>query len=270
MQTARLKEEMRTREACESLRFLVFGTEGTMSRGKEGGAFYEQRLGTQDEIMQLHSVWTQMDEDGSGDVEFQEFLNFFGRSKADRLLGMRCVKYLVGNLKENEDEDEPDGCRIEDMMKLIWLKASQEDIDKMMLWFRQAEFQCDRASTPPLLPKRKKREVLENFPTIDQGDQNSYVTFEELVDSGLVDHSMARDLRRQHDRGNTNRIHEALLLEMLCPNGYRAHRDVKTCSDPSGEPLVYVSSGIYTGWVPTDRRSKWNELKFDRQVSNDS
>merc|ERR1719335_1840266 len=161
------KEMTRMKEACESLRFLVFGTVVTDQKKHNGRPFYEQRCGSRDEVVQLHKVWTQMDEDGSGDVEFEEFLSFFSRSKADRLLGMRCVKYLVGNMKphdeEAEDGDEPDGCRIEDMMRLIWLKASQDDIKKMMQWFREAEFQNDRSTTPPLLPKRKRREVLENF-----------------------------------------------------------------------------------------------------------
>lgn len=55
-------------------------------------------------------------------MEFQEFLSFFSRSKADRLLGMRCVKYLVGN-GGGDGEEKATGCTIEDMMKLIWLKA---------------------------------------------------------------------------------------------------------------------------------------------------
>jgi len=234
--TAALKRERRTREACESLRFLVFGTE--------------------DEVMQLHSIWNQMDEDGSGDVEFQEFLSFFSRSKADRLLGMRCVKYLVGNLKEQEDEDEPDGCRIEDMMRLIWLKATADDIKKMMQWFREAEFRCDRVQTPPLLPKMKRREVLENFPAIDRDGRD--ISFDDLVDSGLVDESTAKALRNQYDPEDNNRIGEPLLLEMLCPNGYRAHRSVRTCSDATGQPLIHVSSGFYTGWVPAVKAFKWD------------
>lgn len=256
--TAALKAEMRTREACESLRFLVFGTDGMTSRGKDsGGAFYEQRCGTREEILQLYSVWNQMDEDGSGDVEFEEFLSFFSKSKADRLLGMRCVKYLVGNLKDNDENEEPDGCRIEDMMKLIWLKATDGDIHKMMQYFREAEFRNDRSKTPPLLPPKKRREVIENFPKIHESDRS--ITFEDLVQSGLVDQSMASDLQARYDPDNTNVITEALLLEMLCPNGYLAHNNVKTCFDAQGQPLVHVSTGLYTGWVASHKAFKWKQ-----------
>jgi len=207
-----------------------------------------------------------MDEDGSGDIEFSEFLSFFSRSKADRLLGMRCVKYLVGNIQTQDDEEEPDGCRIEDMMRLIWLKSTQEDIDIMLEWFRGAEFQADRATTPPLLPKKHKREVLENFPAIDR--EGKELSFEDLVDSGLVDHSVAQELKAQYDKSNTNRIGEALLLEMLCPNGYRAHKNVQTCADKQGQPLVYVDNGYNTGWIHSAKAFKW-EGDGDESKSGD-
>lgn len=253
--TAALKAEMRTREACESLRFLVFGCDVPHGKHKDGVAIFEQKCGTRDEVMQLHGIWNQMDEDGSGDVEFQEFLSFFSKSKADRLLGMRCVKYLVGSQSYDNDE-KPDGCRIEDMMRLIWLKSTPEDIDRMMNWFREAEFQNDRVSTPPLLPRRKRREVIENFPSIEIGET---IIFQDLVDSGLIDESMAKDLREQYDRDGTGRITEDLLLEMLCPNGYRSHPDAQTAIDKYGQPLLYVSNGIFKGWIGASKAHKWEE-----------
>jgi len=141
-------------------------------------------------------------------------------------------------------------------MNLIWLKAKADDIGQMMQWFRQAEFGCDRVRTPPLLPKSKRREVLENFPEIDQGGRE--ISFRELVESGLVEESTAKSLRQQYDRRNTDRIDKALLLEMLCPNGYRGHRGVETCSDEDGQPLIYIASEHYTGWVPATKAEKWD------------
>merc|ERR1719203_2558140 len=117
----RLKEDMRRREACESLRFLVFGGDcadkpGAPGMLKKQSTVFEQRCGTREEIQQLQHLWEQIDEDGSGDVEFKEFLSFFSRSKADRLLGMRCVKYLVdGDTGEGKSMNQ--SCRIEDMMR---------------------------------------------------------------------------------------------------------------------------------------------------------
>jgi len=260
--TAALKAEMRTKEACESLRFLVFGCDVPYGRGKEGTSIFEQKCGTREEVMQLYCVWNQMDEDGSGDVEFQEFLSFFSRSKADRLLGMRCVKYLVGNQPCDNGDDKPDGCCIEDMMRLIWLKSTPEDINRMMHWFREAEFQNDRAGTPPLLPRRKRREVIENFPLLEAGQT---ITFQDLVESGLVDEATSRDLRDQYDRDGSSRISEDLLLEMLCPNGYRSHPDAHTAIDKMGRPLLYVENGIFTGWIVASKASKWEKCHQDMQ-----
>lgn len=253
---AAMKAELRTRDACESLRFLVFGAEGMLGGSKKGKAFYEQRCGTREEVVQLQAVWTQMDEDGSGDVEFQEFLNYFGKSKADRLLGMRCVKYLIGALKDEGDEDEkPQGCGIEDMMKLIWLKAQADDISKMMEYFREAAFETERSPTPPVLPPKKRRELIENFPKIDIPDRP--FTIDDIADTGLVDDTVIKDLKNKFACNSKDVITETLLLEMLGPHGYRAHRDVKKCFNADGEPLVHVSTGAFTGWLPVEKAAKW-------------
>jgi len=252
-----MKEDVRTREACESLRFLVFNTIGGPEgkRSKDGRPFYEQRCGTRDEVLQLHKVWCQMDEDGSGDVEFQEFLSFFNRSKADRLLGMRCVKYLVGNAAF-EDDERPASCRIEDMMRLIWLSARQEDIDLMMSWFKEAEFEKGRVPTPPLLPPKKRRQITDNFPI--RGADGGQMTWIDFRDSGLVDASIVKTLREKH---GTNRfITEELLLEMFCPNGYRAHEGVKSVVDKDGQLLVKVENDLFAGWVMADKATWKHEL----------
>lgn len=234
------------KEACESLRFLVFG-EVTETKKKGGRPFYEQRCGTRDEVMQLHKTWIQMDEDGSGDVEFQEFLSFFSRCKADRLLGMRCVKYLVGNAVYDED-GAAQGCRIEDMMRLIWLKAEPDDIATMLIWFREAEFEKDRVNTPPLLPPKKRRQITDNF----LADPEGRITWADLNDSGLVDGYMLKDLKEKYG-DYSHFITEKILLEMLCPNGYRAHEDVLQVVDKEGVMLVKVKNDLFEGWVAADR-----------------
>lgn len=247
-QAAALKEEMRTREACESLRFLVFGTVGAEgSKKRENGAFYEQRIGTKEEVAKLHNIWVQMDEDGSGDVEFQEFLSFFSRSKADRLLGMRCVKFLVGNGGDGSEE-KATGCKIEDMMQLMWLKATQPDIDLMMRWFHESQYEMDRVQKPPLLPKKKRREILENFPSMAE-DTKFGVSFAELIESGVVTEPTASELWHEYNVEGAYRITELQLLEMLCPNGFRAHEDVRRSVSLDGKQLLYINNEFFEGWA---------------------
>eukprot|EP00747_Dinoflagellata_sp_TGD_P211832 gnl/TRDRNA2_/TRDRNA2_85013_c0_seq1.p1 gnl/TRDRNA2_/TRDRNA2_85013_c0~~gnl/TRDRNA2_/TRDRNA2_85013_c0_seq1.p1 ORF type:complete len:486 (-),score=101.52 gnl/TRDRNA2_/TRDRNA2_85013_c0_seq1:315-1772(-) len=255
------KAELRTKEACESLRFLVFGVTGTEAgkRAKDRVNCFAQRCGTHAEVMQLHKVWNQMDEDGSGDIEFSEFLNFFNRSKADRLLGMRCVKYLVGAMEQQQRGEDNDGqatgCKIEDMMRLIWLGAKAADMQQMMQWFREAEFERLRVPLPPLLPKRKRRQILDNFPQLERGP----IRFYDFMTSGLVDIDTAREIREQYAMELNDELSEELLLEMLCPNGYRAHANVKTAVDGEGRTLQYISNQDFSGWVVASTVAKWNE-----------
>merc|ERR1719453_600971 len=54
------------RDACDSLRCLVFGFVGNEDwRRNDQHLIYEQRRGTKEEVLQLFKVWTQIDEDGS-------------------------------------------------------------------------------------------------------------------------------------------------------------------------------------------------------------
>lgn len=253
------KEEIRTREACESLRFLVFGTVSTdgSKRGKDKDGrsvnFYEQKCGTKEEVMQLHKIWNQMDEDGSGDVEFQEFLIFFSRSKADRLLGMRCVKYLVGKCHEDCDEDAtPGGCRIEDMMRLIWLKAEKDDLIKMMNWFKEAEYEKDSVPAPQLLPEKKRRQIMDNFELSFDETGCGRIQWTDLQDTGLMDGAMVRDLREKYGAESSVFVGQDAVLEILCPNGYRAHAGVTSVVDKEGNLLVKVENELFSGWLRAD------------------
>lgn len=242
------KTERRTQEACESLRFLVYGTAGTEGLRNGPTAFWEQRIGTKEEITKLHQIWVKMDEDGSGDVEFDEFLSFFSKSKSDRLLGMRCVNYLVGNATDG-DEDKATGCTIEDMLQLMWLKATKEDIDQMMNWFTESQFEMERVPTPPLLTKKKRREIIENFPFHDFS--RGGISFQELLESGLADPATAKELWTTYagDDHPKVRLSEARLLEMLCPNGYRAHPAVQSAVGRDGQQLVLTSNEFFKGWT---------------------
>lgn len=249
--SANLKAEMRMREACESLRFLVFGHAISEAKAKDSAA-YEQKCGTKEEVAKLQAVWSEMDEDGSGDVEFQEFVSFFSRNKADRLLGMRCVNYLVGKAKDEGIDDKEMGCTIEDMMRLMWLKASDEDVHRMKHWFHEAEFQRHRAPTPPLLTKRRSHQIMENFPRLDW-EKTDAVTFHELVEYGHIDEGTMKGLRDQMQKSSLDKVSKLEFLEMLCPRGFRAHPSVRTCVDKLGRPLVWISNEYFSGWVIADK-----------------
>jgi len=249
--TQALKADMCAQKACESLRDLIFGVEYTeASRSNVTGAFYEDKSGTKEEVMLLQMQWSQMDTDRSGKVEYQEFLEFFGRRKVDRECGLRCIKYLVGKHKHaGVDDDVDEGvCTIEDIMRLLWLKASDQDVQKMMTWFHEAELQKDRIPTPPLLPERKQRLLLDSFPSFAK-EKKDKVTFSELLASGLFTEGSLMVVREQFGKELTKGMTREEVLEILCPNGYLAHKNVKKAVDVNGRPIALVTSKIYTGWV---------------------
>lgn len=251
------KKELQRKEACDSIRFLVFGclNEG---QGANKQKVYEQRRGTKEDVFKLYKIWSQMDEDGSGDVEFQEFLNFFSKSKADRLLGMRCVKFLVGN----GDCENATGCTIEDMMKLIWLKAIPEDIQVMLRWFREAAFYQERVPTPPLLPKKRRKELMENFHYLDRS-RTGKISYSDLVDGGLVDWEMAMDLMEKYDTDGSGDLDSEEFLELLCPFGYRAHKNARSAIDDKGRQLAFISNTFFTGWTTEGAFDSFPEWHLD-------
>lgn len=236
------REIQKKKEACDSIRFLVFGRLGNESmKANEKHLMYESRQGTRQEIFKLHQVWSQMDEDGSGDIELQEFMNFFSRKKADRLLGMRCVKFLVG-------DKEGASCTVQDMMKLIWLKATPSDIAAMLEVFREAAFHQKRIPTPALLPRRKKKELVENFRWLDK-EKKGVISYSDLVDSGLVDEQTANELMAKYDTDQSGDLDEDEFMEMLCPNGYRAHSKVTQAVDEHGRGLTFLKNEYFCGWT---------------------
>jgi len=240
-----------TREACESLWFLVFGA---MVDHKHKDAILEQKRGTKDEVMKLHAVWSEMDEDGSGDVEFDEFLSFFSKKKADRLLGMRCVDYLVGKAKDEGVDDKEMGCTIDDMMRLMWLRATDEDLAMMMHWFKEAEYQKHRVQTPPLLPRDKRNEILDNFShlVLSRGS----FSFHELVAGSCVDEITMKGLLDQLSVSQWDMFEEKDVLNMCCPQGYLAHENMNHAVDQQGRPLRRVSNEYFEGWLLAVQASK--------------
>lgn len=241
------------RDACDSLRCLVFGLVGNEDwRRNEQHLLYEQRRGNKDEVLQLFKVWTQIDEDGSGDIEYHEFIDFFSKTKADRLLGMKCVKYLVGSGEEQlPHEEKRRGCTVEDMMRLIWLKAADEDVAFMLNIFKLAALHNKRLPTPKLLPKRKRNELLENFKWLDK-ENKGIISYNDLVDGGLMDEETADELMTKYDTDGSGDLDGEEFLEMLCPHGYRAHEGSKKVVDTDGNKITYVHNNDFTGWMFED------------------
>jgi len=260
------KDEIRKRETCESLRLLVFGAvgnEGMRPSDKRIHWMFEEGRGTVEEVQKLAKLWFQIDDDNSGDIDFSEFVDFFAKCKADRLLCMRCAKSLLGQdargiLEGGHISKSASAakCTREAMMRMIWLKATEEDISLMNQIFDVYKIMLDRVTTPPLISKKKRRQLLENFNYLDT-EKHGIIKYQDMWDGGLVDEPMMNELRAKYDRTGRGTINQDEFLEMLCPFGRRAHERVAEMHISEEEVIqkVYIDCGEldehedFSGWL---------------------
>merc|ERR1712061_189194 len=71
---------------------------------------------------------------------------------------------------------------------------------------------------------------------------------------------------KENVKENVDTVTKKDLLEMLCPNGYRAHKDVKSAVDKQGQPLIWVSNEFFTGWILAGKDSKWTKEMHRRSI----
>lgn len=269
---------MRQREACESLRILVFGEIGNENwKSTDRSRIFEQARGSFEELGCFVKLWSLIDEDGSDDIDFGEFLEFFAKSKADRLLCMRCVRYLLGRRPEIHLGDNASASRVSrkssttkctraDMMKLIWLKATDHDVDLMNQMFDLHKLQEMRVQTPPLLAKKKRKQLLENFRFLDK-ENRGVIAYTALVDGGLVDEELMHALRVKYDHHNRGFLDENDFLEMLCPYGCRAHEQVRRMVSTDDKLIQLVTCDVQHLHCGFDSFSAWlldNDLQSIR------
>lgn len=236
------------REACESLRMLVFGCVGNEDLpGHQKATIFLQRRGNFHEVQAFVDTWLLLDEDEDGSVDFEEFLEFFRRRKVDKLSGMRCIRFLV-----SMEQEAKVSVRKEDMMRVIWLKAEQEDIDHMSAVFQYYVLQKMQMPTPPILSKKRRRELVENFKALDKSNEGT-IPYTDLVDAGLVDQDSMLQMRQEHDINSDGMIDVKEFLTIFCPYGMRAHEGVLQTVDKNGQAmsLVYCQCGDHEfhGWL---------------------
>jgi len=251
----------RQREACESLRLLIFGSVGNeMYKEAQKGKIFEQHRGSIEDVGKLEKVWSQMDLDHSGDIDHTEFMEYFQKSNMDRLLCMRCVKYLLSHASRGGHRGSLVKVTREDMMRLIWLKATPWDIAIMIQMFDFHRYLYARVTDPPRLPKKKRRQLLENFIYLDKL-HTGVISFFDLVSGGLVDEFMMSELQSHYDLSGRGILSQDVFLEMLCPYGFRAHERVRRVVTEDGSTIVKVEvdctsfnidhdvPDLITGWI---------------------
>merc|ERR1719215_2499971 len=72
------KVSLQKREACQLLRFFVYGKVGNEEARtvRERDRVFHETCGTRDNVGLLHGLWRKLDEDHSGRADLAEFRNF--------------------------------------------------------------------------------------------------------------------------------------------------------------------------------------------------
>lgn len=259
-----LKDEgdARRREASESLRTLVLGpqsVEHTPEKEKEYLALL--RRGTDEEVETFCQCWCQMDLDVDGTVDLDEFANFFSKRKVDRLLGMRCVRYLMPKAsislpaaKVSVSKDE--------MMHLMWPHASTEDMDHMCTVFDHCRLRAIEVPPPKLLPRKRRAELRKCFQDMDSRRMGT-VPYVDLIPAGIAEEPMVRLLREKYDKRSTGSFDENTFLEMMAPMGYRAHTSMRLVVCKDGKKVRNVSWSKdhlhFEGWLTDNHYERLKE-----------
>eukprot|EP00434_Breviolum_minutum_P029981 symbB.v1.2.026512.t1/scaffold2652.1/size73958/4 len=269
LETAKDDDEARRREACESLRTLILGPQTLEhSPEKEKEWIAQHRRGSDEEVESFCQSWCQMDADSDGTVDLDEFSVFFSKRKVDRLLGMRCVRYLT-NRSGAQNTAKPYVTR-GDMMHLMWPYASLEDMDHMCTVFDHCRLRVIQVPKPRALPRKRKTELLKCFQDMDRKKLGS-VPFLDLIPAGIAEENMVKVLREKYDRNSRGTFDQECFLEMMAPLGYQAHDSmtVVVCKDGKRVRAVQWSKDHlhFEGWL-TDWH--FDQLKehygFDEEI----
>lgn len=239
------------REACDSIRTLIFDGVGNESwKDSQKHLIYEQARGSSEEMRRFVEFWVAMDEDGSGTIETDEFLNFFKRRRQDRSLGIRIMRYVTGF--RSAKTGEPRSWTMGDLMKLVWLEAKEEDVEAMLQMFKIHRLSGLKVQPLPLLPKKMRRQLEKNFQLIDH-DEDGFITFTDMVEAGFIGLDDVCKLRKTYGREDKTGLDITDFVEMLCPNGFQASEKARSAYDINGKRIHHISIDEdckqFDGWL---------------------
>eukprot|EP00929_Paragymnodinium_shiwhaense_P107101 TRINITY_DN7313_c0_g2_i1.p1 TRINITY_DN7313_c0_g2~~TRINITY_DN7313_c0_g2_i1.p1 ORF type:complete len:738 (+),score=150.58 TRINITY_DN7313_c0_g2_i1:433-2646(+) len=204
----------------------VFGVDYTVA---------DSSCATLDELHKINRFWTSIDLDCSGEVDFAEFLCFFGRLQEGRLPGMLFVSYLVGSFID-EGHVRGRGCTKNDMLKLLYLDATEDDLTVMG---------ANLLPAPPLLDMDTRLDLLTTFQYC-RPDSQGLISVDDLVEADLLTPQMKSNII--FSKRNV-KISCEDFVELFCPAGFLPHQGSTEACSSVGEALQRLSFKQLDGWV---------------------
>lgn len=258
--TAGQKISQDRKEACQMLRFFVYGKVGNenASTARERDRIYYEGIGTKHEVFQLFGMWRKLDDDNSGRVDITEF-RAFAENNMKQMIGMDLAAGVEesfgtqGTAEENVkfisklcDKlaqlllGKKSSFVIEDMMRLIWPCSQISDIKQMKQWCKELASQGERhrVRTPPVMSADEREALISVFQHFDD-DGSGTVGIEELLSKGLIYQDQADSYLLDWDRDRDGQLSLSEFLEMMCPAGFRAEEKSEIGTLPSGTRIFW-------------------------------
>lgn len=255
------------KEACQMIRFFVFGNVGNESaktQREQDKIFYEA-IGSREQVRIVYVLWHRLDDDASGRVDIGEFRAFAEhnlKEKMESLIAPGSSDKVPANLPSfaniNSPEDIPkfiarlcdklaqlllgkkSSFVIEDMMRLIWPCAQMADLKHMRAWCKEfsKETHKNRVNPPPILPTEDFEGLCSVFRYFDD-DCSGEVLLDELVAKGLIYEDQAAIYFRDWDKNGDGSLDLLEFCEMMCPCGYRAHPEAQVGLRADGKRVIF-------------------------------
>lgn len=255
------------KEACQLLRFLVFGEIGNehAKTPQELEAVFYEHIGTQEQVCTLYNLWQRIDADNSGRVDMTEFRAFAAEHLESKfkaglsdIISTPNVPVMWHTLRASwcEDRDtvlarlcekvevqllgKKSSFIIEDMMRCIWPHAQQTDLKTMKTWCQEhvGEAARSRVLSPPALTKQDFEDLCIVFRHYDDGESGE-ILFDALVEKGLIYADQIETCKKDWDRNGNGLLDMLEFCQMMCPVGYRASQESTIGTQKDGKRVVF-------------------------------
>jgi len=262
---SKLPIEPGKKDACILLRFFVFGMTDSRKADTppEPDAMFDEHIGTREQVYSLCNLWLQLDADLSGRVDITEFRAFASHHLQDKVsVGVPCRLRWLRSLW-NEDRDKvvakivekleshllckKSSFTIEDMMRLIWLRAQHTDLKTMNVWYQELleERARARVDSPPALNREEFDDLCMVFRYYDDAGHGE-ISFEDLVSKGLVYPDDIQRCKNEWDSDGNGKLDMLEFCEMMCPVGHRASQESRIGTQKDGKRVIFDNR--INGW----------------------
>lgn len=149
------------------------------------------------------------------------------------------------------------GVSLNMLFQWIWPRAAFSNVQRMLTWIGQHEFEKIRQPTPPVIGKEDQLHIENIFSLLDV-QRNGVLTAEDVA--GRTADSVKAKLRNIVDADTVKAVYGSgpitldKFLEIMCEDNFRGHEDATVAQLSDGSRLVKVERQVMacSGWILQD------------------